>query len=164
MRRWRCSTIGRGGTVRMSDEVVVPIASDEDLVPARAQARALAVRLGFSRTDATLIATAVSEVARNIVVHVGRGELVIKPLINEDRYGLVVVAEDAGPGIQDLQAALEQGWASRGGLGLGLPGARRLMDAFEITSEPGKGTTVTMIKWRVRDELERLREKRRGHG
>jgi anti-sigma regulatory factor (Ser/Thr protein kinase) len=145
----------------MTDEVSVPITSDEDLVPARAQARALAVRLGFSRTDATLIATAVSEVARNIVVHVGRGELVIKPLLNEERYGLVVVAKDKGPGIPDIPAALEQGWASRGGLGLGLPGARRLMDEFEIASEADKGTTVTMIKWRVRDELERLRERRR---
>jgi serine/threonine-protein kinase RsbT len=147
----------------MSDEVVVPVTSDEHLVPARAQARALAVRLGFSRTDATLIATAVSEVARNIVVHVGRGELIIKPILNEDRYGLVVIAKDRGPGIQDVRAALEQGWASRGGLGLGLPGARRLMDEFEIASEPGQGTTVTMIKWRIRDELERMREKRRGH-
>jgi anti-sigma regulatory factor (Ser/Thr protein kinase) len=145
----------------MSDEVTVPINSDEDLVPARAEARALAVRLGFSRTDATLIATAVSEVARNIVVHVGRGELLIKPVLNEDRYGLVVVAKDEGPGIPDIRTALEHGWASRGGLGLGLPGARRLMDEFEIASESGKGTTVTMIKWRLRDELERLREKRR---
>lgn len=144
----------------MTDEVTVPISSDEDLVPARAQARALAVRLGFSRTDATLIATAVSEIARNIVVHVGSGNVIIKPVFNEDRYGLVVVAKDAGPGIPDVRAALEEGWASRGGLGLGLPGARRLMDEFEVASDPGRGTTVTMIKWRLRDELERLRERR----
>ena len=144
----------------MSDEVTVPISSDEDLVLARAEARALAVRLGFSRTDATLIATAVSEIARNIVAHVGTGQIVISPVLNEEKYGLVVVARDAGPGIPDIRAALERGWASRGGLGLGLPGARRLMDEFEVASEAGKGTTVTMTKWRLRDDLERLRERR----
>jgi serine/threonine-protein kinase RsbT len=148
----------------MADEVVVAVESDADLVTARAEARALATRLGFSRTDATLIATAVSEIARNIVVHVGQGELVIRPIYEAQRYGLVVVATDAGPGIQDIEAALAEGNASRGGLGLGLPGARRLMDEFHVACKPGQGTTVTMAKWRVRDELERLREKRTGSG
>jgi serine/threonine-protein kinase RsbT len=148
----------------MDDEVRVPITSDSDLVPARAQGRALALKLGFSRTDATLIATAISEVARNIVVHVGRGELALKPVYKGDRYGLVVIARDTGPGIADVDAALEHGSTSRGGLGLGLPGARRLMDEFHLASERGKGTTVTMTKWRARDELERLREKRRQRG
>ena len=144
----------------MGDEVRVSIGSDSDMVPARAQGRALATELGFSRTDATLIATAISEIARNIVVHVGRGEIVLQPLYESDRYGLVVVAKDTGPGIKDIDAALDHGFASGKGLGLGLPGARRLMDEFEIASEPGKGTTVTMKKWRIRDELERLRERR----
>jgi anti-sigma regulatory factor (Ser/Thr protein kinase) len=148
----------------MADEVVVEIASDSDLVPARAEARALALRLGFSRTDATLIATAVSEIARNIVVHVGTGQLSMRPLYEDHRYGLVAVASDNGPGIRDLEAALAEGNPSRGGLGLGLPGARRLMDEFEVVCGPFRGTTVTMTKWRVRDELERLREKRRGNG
>jgi serine/threonine-protein kinase RsbT len=148
----------------MEDEICVPISSDTDMVPARAEGRALAVKLGFSRTDATLIATAISEVARNIVVHVGRGELIMRPQYEDDRYGLIVIARDAGPGIRDIDAALEDGYASGRGLGLGLPGARRLMDEFHIASELGKGTTVTMKKWRVRDELERLRERRRGHG
>jgi serine/threonine-protein kinase RsbT len=147
----------------MGDEIRVPIASDSDMVPARAQGRALATKLGFSRTDATLIATAISEIARNIVVHVGRGEIVLEPLYEDDRYGVLVVAQDEGPGIEDMEAALDHGFASSKGLGLGLPGARRLMDEFAIASEPGKGTTVTMKKWRVRDELERLRE-RRGRG
>jgi anti-sigma regulatory factor (Ser/Thr protein kinase) len=146
----------------MADEVVVAVESDADLVSARAEARALATRLGFSRTDATLIATAVSEIARNIVVHVGEGKLVIRPLYEERRHGLVVVATDAGPGIRDVEAALAKGNASRGGLGLGLPGARRLMDEFDVVCEPGRGTTVTMTKWRIRDELELLREKRTG--
>ncbi|MDP8911421.1 MAG: ATP-binding protein [Actinomycetota bacterium] len=144
----------------MADEVRVQIASDADLVPARAQARTLAEQLGFSRTDATLIATAISEVARNIVIHVGQGQIVMSAIYEGDRRGLVVVATDAGGGIRDVDSALEHGHASRGGLGLGLPGARRLMDEFEITSELDKGTTVTMRKWRVRNELERLREQR----
>lgn len=148
----------------MADEVHVSITSDADMVPARAQGRALAVSLGFSTTDATLIATAISEIVRNILVHVGRGELVIRPVLEETRFGLVVVAKDDGPGIRDLEAALEHGHASRGGLGLGLPGARRLMDEFHIASEPHRGTTVTMTKWRIRDELERLREQRRERG
>lgn len=145
----------------MNDEIHVRIASDADLVPARAEGRALAERLGFSRTDATLIATAISEIARNIVVHVGEGDLVMRPVINDHRYGLVVIARDSGVGIRDLENALEHGYASRGGLGMGLPGARRLMDEFEIETERDKGTTITMTKWRFRDELERLRERRR---
>jgi anti-sigma regulatory factor (Ser/Thr protein kinase) len=145
----------------MADEVRVAIGRDEDLVPARAQARALAERLGFTRTDATLIATAISEIARNIVVHVGHGEMVLRSVHEDRRHGLVVIARDAGPGIPDVQAALQDGSAGSTGLGLGLPGARRLMDEFDVVSEPGRGTTVTMTKWRVRDELELLRERRR---
>jgi serine/threonine-protein kinase RsbT len=144
----------------MRDEVRVAIESDADLVPARAEGRVMAQRLGFSRPDATLVATAISEIARNIVVHAGRGELLMRPVREERRYGMVVVARDQGPGIRDVRAALVEGQGSHGGLGLGLPGARRLMDEFEIESERGRGTTVTMVKWRARDELERLRERR----
>jgi serine/threonine-protein kinase RsbT len=143
----------------MGDEARVPIASDADMVPARAEARALAEDLGFSRTDATLIATAVSEIARNIVSHVGLGEIVMTAIVEPDRRGLRVVASDEGPGIRDIEKALEHGYTSRKGLGLGLPGARRLMDDFDIASSSG-GTTVTMTKWRFLDELERLRERR----
>jgi serine/threonine-protein kinase RsbT len=144
----------------MADEAVVGINTDADLVTARAQARELAIRLGFSRTDATLIATAISEIARNIVVHVGEGELAMRPVYEDHRYGLVVVARDEGPGIRDLEGALAEGNAARGGFGLGLPGARRLMDEFEVECGPERGTTVTMIKWPIRDELELLRERR----
>ena len=147
-----------------SDEIQVRIASDADLVSARAEARSLAVALGFSRTDATLIATAISEIARNIVVHAREGEVAMTARYEDDRYGLVVVARDAGPGIRDVDGVLQRGSPTRGGLGLGLPGARRLMDEFGVESEPGRGTTVTMIKWRRRDELERLREQRRQKG
>jgi serine/threonine-protein kinase RsbT len=145
----------------MEDEVRVPINADADLVTARAEGRAMAERLGFPRPDPTLIATAISEVARNIVVHVGRGEIVLRPVEEPNRYGLVVIANDDGPGMRDVEAAVRDDYSARGGLGLGLPGARRLMDDFEIASGPDTGTTVTMRKWRFRDELARVREERR---
>lgn len=147
----------------MSDEIRIRITSDSDLVPARAQGRALAQALGFSQTDATLIATAISEIARNIVVHAGSGEIMMSRIHEPHRYGLVVVASDTGPGIPQIDVALERGHTSTGSLGLGLPGARRLMDEFHVETDAGKGTTVTMTKWRARDELERLRERRRHH-
>jgi serine/threonine-protein kinase RsbT len=145
----------------MADEVRVPVNADADLVTARAEGRAMAERLGFPRPDPTLIATAISEVARNIVVHVGCGEIVLQPFEEANRYGLVVIARDEGPGIRDVDAALRDDYSGRGGLGLGLPGARRLMDDFHVASDADNGTTVTMKKWRFRDELARLREERR---
>jgi serine/threonine-protein kinase RsbT len=148
----------------MDDEVRVPIDCDADLVTARAEGRAMAERLGFPRPDPTLIATAISEVARNIVVHAGHGEIVLRPFEEQHRYGLVVIANDDGPGIRDVEAAIRDDYSGRGGLGLGLPGARRLMDDFEVVSGPDTGTTVTMRKWRFRDELARLREERRQRG
>jgi anti-sigma regulatory factor (Ser/Thr protein kinase) len=144
----------------MDADIRVPISAGADLVTARAEARALAHRLGFPRPDPTLIATAVSELARNIVVHVGHGEVIMRALREDRRYGMLVVVRDEGPGIPDVDAALQDGYGSRGGFGLGLPGARRLMDEFEIESQPGKGTTVRMRKWRIRDDLELLREQR----
>jgi serine/threonine-protein kinase RsbT len=148
----------------MADEVRVAIEGDADLVTARAEARAMAERLGFPRPDPTLIATAISEVARNIVVHAGRGEIVMRPLEDRNRFGVVVVATDEGPGIRDVEAALRDDISGRGGLGLGLPGARRLMDDFELESDADHGTKVTMSKWRYRDELAVRREERRRHG
>ena len=148
----------------MNAEARVAIASDEDMVQARAEGRALAAQLGFSRTDATLVATAISEVARNIVVHAGRGEVVMKAVYDSDRHGIVVVARDSGPGIRDIESAMRDGRGAPGGLGLGLPGAKRLMDEFHVDSRVGAGTTVTMKKWRIRDELERLRERRSRSG
>jgi serine/threonine-protein kinase RsbT len=106
----------------------------------------VAERLGFSRTDLTVIATAVSEVTRNIVRFAGAGELVIE-IVQEPRRGIRVVAQDAGPGIPDLDQAMTDGYSTYNGLGLGLPGARRLMDEFTLASEAGRGTTVSMTKW-----------------
>ena len=131
----------------MAADARISVASDSDMVPARAEARRLAEDLGFSRTDATLIATAISEIGRNILVHAGVGEITLTALHDNGRSGLEVVARDDGPGISDVDAALRDGYASRGGLGLGLPGARRLVDEFEITSEIGRGTVVTITKW-----------------
>ena len=148
----------------MGDEIRVPIADDRDLVAARGEGRALAGRLGFSRTDATLIATAISEVGRNILVHAGQGEIELRPAREGNRTGLVVVARDQGPGIRDVGAAMRDGYGTKNGLGLGLPGARRIMDDFRIDTEVGRGTTVAMCKWRLRDELERLREARAPRG
>jgi serine/threonine-protein kinase RsbT len=129
------------------DRIRVPIRSDGDIVAARQAARELAARLGFSATDLTLIATAVSEVARNIVRFAGSGEVVVE-LLERPRPGVHVVARDTGPGIADVEQALADGYSTYHGLGLGLPGARRLMDEFAIASEIGRGTTVTMTKWR----------------
>ena len=128
------------------DELRIPIRADADIVAARQAARGLAARLGFSPTDLTLIATAVSEVARNIVRFAESGELVIE-LVERPRRGVRVVAIDVGPGISDVDKALSDGYSTYNGLGLGLPGARRLMDEFELVSKVGAGTTVTMTKW-----------------
>jgi serine/threonine-protein kinase RsbT len=144
----------------MDGDVLVTIATDVDLVRARAEARAVSERLGFSRMDGTMIATAVSELGRNIVVHAGAGEIVVRSAREDERCGVIVIARDSGPGIRDVDAALRDGYATGNGLGLGLPGARRIMDEFEIESGNGSGTTIRAVKWRIRDELERLRERR----
>lgn len=148
----------------VSDDVRLEIAADTDIVEARGEGRALAARLGFSRTDATLIATAISEIGRNILHHAGRGEVSIAEAADDHLLGIEVVARDRGPGIADVEQALSEGYASGNGLGLGLPGAKRLMDEFSIETEIGRGTTVTMRKWRERDALERLGDRSRRHG
>ena len=131
----------------MAGEVRIPIRSDADVVTARKQGRDLAAQAGFSATQLTIIATAISEIARNIVMFAERGEIIVS-LVGENSQGVTVVARDSGPGIPDLERALQDGYSGYGGMGLGLPGARRLMDEFEISTEVDKGTTVTMTKWR----------------
>lgn len=129
-------------------EIGVAINSDQDIVLARQKGRAKAIELGFSSGDATLIATAISELARNIVAYAGRGQITLKVVNGLNRQGISVVASDEGPGILDVRQALRDGFSTSGSLGLGLPGVRRLMDEFEITSQPGRGTTVVVKKWR----------------
>jgi serine/threonine-protein kinase RsbT len=126
----------------------VAINSDQDIVTARQRGRALAIELGFSTGDATLIATSISELARNIVSYARRGEIILKAVHGSSRQGISIVAADSGPGIRDIRQAMRDGFSTCGSLGLGLPGVRRLMDEFEITSEPGHGTVVTVKKWR----------------
>ena len=132
----------------MADELRIPVTADVDVVNARQKGRELAAQAGFSSGDQTVIAAAISEIARNILNYAKRGEVVLSVVTNGDRQGVIVVARDQGPGIPDVQRALEDGYSTSGGLGLGLPGARRLMDDFDVTSSVGKGTTVTMKKWR----------------
>jgi serine/threonine-protein kinase RsbT len=127
--------------------VRVRILTDDDIVTARQEGRRLSTELGFSSTDLTLIATAISEVARNIRLYAGEGEVALNLVEEGGRRGIVVRAVDAGPGIADLERAMEDGFSSGGSFGLGLPGARRLMDDFDIRSAPGDGVTVTMKKW-----------------
>src|SRR4051812_17959871 len=128
------------------DEIRVPIAADPDIVAARQAARELAVRAGFTGPDLTVLATAVSEVARNIVRFAESGEITVE-LLEQPRPGVRVVARDTGPGIADVDRAMQDGFSTYDGLGLGLPGARRLMDEFSVVSETGRGTTVSMTKW-----------------
>ena len=122
------------------------VATDKDVVSARQLGRDLAAEFGFSPGDQTVIAAAISEIARNILMYARRGELSFRVINDGERSGIVVVARDEGPGIPDVTRALMDGYSTSGGLGLGLPGARRLMDEFEIVTGAGRGTTVTMSK------------------
>jgi serine/threonine-protein kinase RsbT len=125
----------------------IAIESDADVVTARQRARALAVGLEMPTTDQTLLATAISEIARNITAYAKRGEVRLDVIQDGGRRGIRVVAVDEGPGIEDVERALTDGYTTGGGLGLGLPGARRLVDEFDIKTAPGEGTRVTLIKW-----------------
>jgi serine/threonine-protein kinase RsbT len=132
----------------VAEELNLPIAADVDVVQARLHGRELAAGAGFSTGDQTVIAAAISEIARNILMYAKRGEITLRMVPNGDRQGVEVIARDKGPGIRDIARAMQDGYSTSGGLGLGLPGARRLMDEFEVTSVVGEGTTVKMTKWR----------------
>jgi serine/threonine-protein kinase RsbT len=134
-----------GGT---EEEVVfVRIESSMDIVAARQDGRTLASRAGFSSTELTVIATAISEIARNIVEYASGGDVSVTLIDDGIRQGVEIVATDRGPGIPHIETAMRDGYSTGRGMGIGLPGARRLMDEFEIASEVGKGTTVRMRKW-----------------
>jgi serine/threonine-protein kinase RsbT len=128
-------------------ETRVAIEHEGDIVTARQKGRELAASRGLSRTEQTLIATAISEVARNIVVYAQRGEVVLSLVEDQGRRGVMVVARDEGPGIANPGLAMRDGFTTGNSLGMGLPGAKRLMDEFELSSTVGKGTTVVMKKW-----------------
>jgi serine/threonine-protein kinase RsbT len=125
----------------------VRVEREVDIVVARQKGRELASAIGFSGTDQTLLATAISELARNIVSYAGTGDVALGEITEGGRRGIVVVARDEGPGIADTDLALRDGFSTGNSLGVGLPGTRRIVDEFEIESTPGAGTTVTLKKW-----------------
>ena len=136
----------------MEPDTSTPINSATDIVTARQRGRALALELGFNGADVTLIAAAISEVARNIVDHAKKGEIVMSSLVvgsnGSGKTGIQIIARDEGPGIRDVAQAMQYGYSTRKGLGVGLPGAKWLMDEFDIASEIGRGTIITMKKWK----------------
>lgn len=125
----------------------IVIQGEPDILAARRAARQLATELGFTEIQLIEIATAISEIARNTLNYAGRGEMRVTLVEEGLKRGVRVVASDQGPGIANVAAAMNDGFSTGGGLGLGLPGAKRLMDAFDIVSSVGEGTTITMTKW-----------------
>lgn len=128
--------------------ISVRINLDMDIVTARQEGRNMATRLGFSSSEQVLIATAISEAARNILQYAGTGTITLNRVREKDREGIQIIAQDNGPGIPDIEQALVDGFSSSGSLGLGLPGIRRLMSDLEIISQIGKGTTLIMRRWK----------------
>jgi serine/threonine-protein kinase RsbT len=141
--------VKRGTVSAAEGEVRIPVNSATDVVRARDTGRAIATTLGFSASDVTLIATAVAELARNIVLYAGQGDIILRRIEQGPTPGISVVAVDDGPGIADVARAMREGFSTSGRLGLGLIGVKRIMDEFEVVSEVGAGTCVTIKKWRV---------------
>ena len=131
----------------MEDEIRVAIRTDADVVTARQEARTMGAALGFTSTDLTLLATAISEIARNITTYAGEGEVALRVRREAGRAGIEVEATDDGPGIANVELAMQDGYTTGNGLGLGLPGTRRLVDDFELETTPGAGTRIRMVKW-----------------
>lgn len=128
-------------------DAAIRIESEADIVASRRIVREAAMALGFGVTDVTRIVTASSELTRNIFRYAGSGEMRLRSIMQADGPGIELVFEDRGPGIADLEGAMKVGFSTSGGLGLGLPGTKRLMDEMQIDSEVGRGTTVTVRKW-----------------
>jgi serine/threonine-protein kinase RsbT len=131
----------------VADEIRVAIRTDADVVTARQEARTMGAALGFTSTDLTLLATAISEIARNITTYAGEGEVALRVVREGSRHGIEVEATDDGPGIANVELAMQDGYTTGNGLGLGLPGTRRLVDDFELETAPGAGTRIRMVKW-----------------
>jgi serine/threonine-protein kinase RsbT len=131
----------------VAGDIFVAIHRETDIVTARQRGRELAAAIGFRSTDQTIIALAISEIARNIVSYAQRGGISLSRLDETGRHGILIVAKDDGPGIPDIELAMRDGYSTAKSLGVGLPGAKRVMDEFDLASAVGKGTTVTMKKW-----------------
>lgn len=125
----------------------IPINTERDIVKARQAGRDLAKKVGFGIVDQARITTAISELARNIYVHAKNGKIVVEYMNEGEKRGLKITAEDDGPGIKDIRAAMKDGYSTSGGLGVGLPGVKRLMDEFFIDSKANEGTKIVVVKW-----------------
>lgn len=131
-----------------AEERCIPVKTDLDIVSARVEGRTLARDLGFGTIDQARIATAISELARNIVLYAPEGKVTIRAVLSDDGgTGIEVVCEDNGPGIANVELVMQDGYSTSSGLGMGLPGTKRLMDEFEIETKLGVGTRVTVRKW-----------------
>lgn len=137
-----------GGNKSLDAEKHVVVRTEADVVHARQSAREIAAQLGFRSSELTILALVISELARNILQYAGHGEIIVRELNSRELPSVEVIAQDEGPGISDLSQAMRVGFSTSGGLGLGLPGVKKLMDEFEIVSEPGRGTVVTARKCR----------------
>ena len=125
----------------------VDIYTEWDIVAARQLGRNEAKSIGFGTVDQARITTAISELARNIYLYAGKGNIKIERIYDNNQYGITIIASDEGPGIADLRKVMNDGYSTSGGLGAGMPGVRRLMDEFNVQSEKGVGTTITAVKW-----------------
>lgn len=123
------------------------VVNDHDIVKVRECARDIADQIGFTTNERTLIATAVSEICRNVIEYAGEGTVLIQSETNNPKSGISITVEDSGPGIEDVKKAMQDGYSTSRGMGVGLPGSKRIMDDFKIYSEVGKGTRVIMSKW-----------------
>lgn len=126
---------------------LVEIYTEWDIVAARQLGRNVAKEVGFGTVDQARITTAISELARNIYLYAGKGKIEIIRVYKGDIQGISIIASDEGPGIADVRKVMDDGYTTSGGLGAGMPGVKRLMDEFDITTKSGEGTTITTIKW-----------------
>jgi serine/threonine-protein kinase RsbT len=131
----------------MTEPIVININNEFDIVLARQKGREVSKELQFGGVDQARITTAISELARNIYLYAGSGQITISILEDNGRRGIHITASDNGPGINDIRMVLQDGFSTSGGLGAGLPGVKRLMDTFDIDSVPGAGTTIKISKW-----------------
>ncbi|MDP2140745.1 MAG: ATP-binding protein [Gammaproteobacteria bacterium] len=129
------------------DATTIKIATPLDIVETRQKGRVMAQELGCSSTQATLVATVISELARNIILYAGHGELTLQSIHKDSRSGIQIIATDTGPGIQNIARAMMNGFSTSGGLGLGLSGVKQIADSFIIRSTPGHGVRVEVIMW-----------------
>jgi len=127
---------------------IKPVNTRGDIIKVRESGRTLAKEAGFSCNDQTFIATAISEIARNIIEFANKGEIEIGLVNNNQKHGILITSRDEGPGISDIKLAMMDGYSTGNGMGIGLPGAKRMMDEFELLSQVDVGTTVMMVKWK----------------